>query len=104
MQPFRAVSRRRVSALNEDYGIVTVESFMCAKPVVTCRDSGGVAELVRDGENGFVTEPTPEALALAMRAVMDDRNRAPFGWARPVRADACPHDVARRRQQVLLPG
>ena len=62
--------------LNEDYGIVTVESFSCAKPVVTCRDSGGVAELVRDGENGFVTEPTSEALAVAMRAVMDDRNVA----------------------------
>jgi glycosyltransferase involved in cell wall biosynthesis len=42
--------------------------------VLTCRDSGGVAELVRDGENGFVTEPTSEALAVAMRAVMDDRN------------------------------
>jgi glycosyltransferase involved in cell wall biosynthesis len=61
---------------NEDYGIVTVESFMCAKPVITCHDSGGVAELVRDGENGYVTEPTPEALAGAIRAVMDDRNRA----------------------------
>ena len=62
--------------LNEDYGIVTVESFSCAKPVLTCRDSGGVAELVKDGVNGFVTEPTPEALAASMRAVVDDRSRA----------------------------
>jgi glycosyltransferase involved in cell wall biosynthesis len=61
---------------NEDYGIVTVESFMCAKPVITCEDSGGVAELVRPGENGYVTAPDPEAMARAMRAVMDDRNRA----------------------------
>jgi len=61
---------------NEDYGIVTVESFMCAKPVITCSDSGGVAELVRDGENGYVTEPTPVALAGAMRAVMESRQRA----------------------------
>lgn len=61
---------------NEDYGIVTVEAFSCAKPVVTCTDSGGPAELVRDGENGFVTTPTPEALAIAMREVMVDRNRA----------------------------
>jgi glycosyltransferase involved in cell wall biosynthesis len=61
---------------NEDYGIVTVESFMCAKPVLTCEDSGGVAELVRSGENGYVTAPNPEALARAMRALMDDRNRA----------------------------
>jgi glycosyltransferase involved in cell wall biosynthesis len=60
--------------VNEDYGIVTVESFMCGKPVVTCHDSGGVAELVRDGENGFVTDPRPEALAEKLRTLMDDRN------------------------------
>jgi glycosyltransferase involved in cell wall biosynthesis len=58
---------------NEDYGFVTVEAFSSAKPVITCLDSGGPAELVRDGVNGFVTEPTPEALARAMRAVMQDR-------------------------------
>ena len=51
---------------NEDYGFVTVEAFMCGKPVLTCHDSGGPSELVRDGENGFVTAPTPEALATAM--------------------------------------
>ncbi len=32
---------------NEDYGFVTVEAFMCGKPVITCSDSGGPAELVR---------------------------------------------------------
>ena len=61
---------------NEDYGFVTVEAFMCGKPVITCHDSGGPSELVRDGENGFVTAPTPEALATAMRRVMDDRNQS----------------------------
>ena len=61
---------------NEDYGFVTVEAFSCAKPVVTCRDSGGPAELVQDGVNGFVTDPTPESLARALRALMDDRKLA----------------------------
>lgn len=61
---------------NEDYGFVTVEAFCCGKPVVTCRDSGGPAELVRDGINGFVTEPSPEALASGMRAIMSDRTLA----------------------------
>jgi glycosyltransferase involved in cell wall biosynthesis len=61
---------------NEDYGFVTVEAFMCGKPVITCIDSGGPAELVRDGVNGYVAEPTPESLAAAMRRVMDDRNLA----------------------------
>ena len=59
--------------LNEDYGFVTVEAFMCGKPVITCDDSGGPAELVRDGENGFVTDPTPESLAHAMRKAIDDK-------------------------------
>jgi glycosyltransferase involved in cell wall biosynthesis len=61
---------------NEDYGFVTVEAFMCGKPVITCHDSGGPAELVRDGESGFVTPPTPEDLAIAMRKLMDDRHLA----------------------------
>jgi glycosyltransferase involved in cell wall biosynthesis len=58
---------------NEDYGFVTVEAFCSGKPVLTCRDSGGPAELVRDGVNGFVADPTPESLARAMRRVMDER-------------------------------
>ena len=58
---------------NEDYGFVTVEAFASGKSVITCEDSGGPAELVRDGQNGFVTKPTTIALAQAMRAVMDDR-------------------------------
>lgn len=61
---------------NEDYGFVTVEAFMCGKAVITCADSGGPSELVRDGQNGYVTDPTPEALAGAMRKLMDDRNLA----------------------------
>ena len=63
-------------AFNEDYGFVTVEAFSSGKAVLTCRDSGGPAELVRNTENGFVTDPTAESLARAMRSVMDDRNLA----------------------------
>lgn len=61
---------------NEDYGFVTVEAYMCGKAVITCTDSGGPSELVRDGETGFVTAPTPEGLAEAMRKLVDDRNLA----------------------------
>jgi glycosyltransferase involved in cell wall biosynthesis len=56
----------------EDYGFVTVEAFASRKAVVTCRDSGGPAELVRDGVNGFVCDPAPEALGRAMRRLLDD--------------------------------
>jgi len=52
--------------LNEDYGYVTVESFLSRKPVITSTDSGGPLEFVEDGVNGVVTAPEPEALAGAI--------------------------------------
>ena len=58
--------------LDEDYGFVTAEAFASRKAVVTCRDSGGPAELVEDGVNGFVTEPTAASLGEALRRVMSD--------------------------------
>ncbi len=57
---------------NEDYGLVTVEAFAAAKAVVTCTDSGGPAELVRTGDNGFVVAPTPDALAGALGQLAAD--------------------------------
>jgi glycosyltransferase involved in cell wall biosynthesis len=56
---------------DEDYGFVTVEAFAAAKPVITCQDSGGPLELVRDGENGWIVPPTPADVARAMAAAMD---------------------------------
>jgi glycosyltransferase involved in cell wall biosynthesis len=79
---------------NEDYGFVTVEAFSCSKPVITCQDSGGPAELVRNGESGWVTAPAPEALALPMRDVMENRLTAiRFGEA-----------GARRAAELTWPG
>jgi glycosyltransferase involved in cell wall biosynthesis len=63
-------------AFNEDYGFVSVEAFSSCKAVLTCRDSGGPAELVNDGANGMVCDPTPEAVARGMRRLTDDRNLA----------------------------
>jgi glycosyltransferase involved in cell wall biosynthesis len=60
----------------EDYGFVTVEAFASRKAVVTCTDSGGPAELIEDGVRGFVVAPTPEALAAALRRLMDDNTLA----------------------------
>ena len=58
--------------LQEDYGFVTVEAFASRRAVITCRDSGGPAELVEDGVSGFVCDPAPEAIARAMRRLADD--------------------------------
>jgi glycosyltransferase involved in cell wall biosynthesis len=61
---------------DEDYGFVTVEAFASAKPVITCTDSGGPAELVVDGANGLVAAPAPDALARAFRRLIDDPQEA----------------------------
>lgn len=51
------------SPLREDYGFVTGEAFISRKPVITTSDSGGPAELVRDGQSGFIAPPDPAELA-----------------------------------------
>jgi glycosyltransferase involved in cell wall biosynthesis len=57
--------------LDEDYGFVTSEAFASGKAVITCADSGGPLELVRAGENGWVVESEPTALARAMAEAME---------------------------------
>jgi glycosyltransferase involved in cell wall biosynthesis len=60
--------------IDEDsYGYPTLEAAHSSKPVLTTTDSGGVLEFVIDGENGFVCEPTPNALAEAMDRAYTDR-------------------------------
>jgi glycosyltransferase involved in cell wall biosynthesis len=58
--------------LGEDYGLVTIEAFASRKGVLTCIDSGGPSDLVRDGETGLVCDPTPGAMAAALARVTDD--------------------------------
>jgi glycosyltransferase involved in cell wall biosynthesis len=58
---------------NEDYGFVTLEAFRSAKAVITTTDSGGPAELVRDGQNGFVCAPTAESIAEKLDGLGRDR-------------------------------
>jgi glycosyltransferase involved in cell wall biosynthesis len=43
--------------LDEDYGYITLEAFLAAKPVLTCRDSGGSLEFVVHEQNGFILPP-----------------------------------------------
>lgn len=58
---------------DEDYGYVTLEAFLSSKPVVTATDSGGTLEFVRDGENGCVCLPEPEAIGGAISRLAADR-------------------------------
>jgi len=60
----------------DSYGYVTLEAFESRRPVVTFTDSGGILELVRDAETGYVTAPEPAELAAAMDRLHEDRARA----------------------------
>ena len=54
---------------DEDYGYVTLEAFLAGKPVITHEDSGGPLEFVRDGENGYVVAPSPDAIAACVQTL-----------------------------------
>lgn len=47
----------------DSVGYVTMEACQAAKPIVTVNDSGGLLQLVIEGETGFVCEPDPRSLA-----------------------------------------
>lgn len=60
--------------LDEDsYGYPSVEASHACKAILTTTDAGGVLELVEDGINGYISEPSPEALADAMDKLYLDR-------------------------------
>lgn len=59
----------------EDYGYVTLESFLSKKPVITHPDSGGPLEFV-NGEDGFVVKPDPLEIAAAMDSLYNNRKLA----------------------------
>lgn len=57
---------------DEDYGYVTLEGMASGRPIVTAKDSGGTLEFVRHEENGFVADPTPQAIAEAINRVVHE--------------------------------
>jgi glycosyltransferase involved in cell wall biosynthesis len=59
--------------VDEDYGYVTLEAMLAARPVITCQDSGGPLEFVRAGETGLIAEPTAQALARALDQLWENR-------------------------------
>jgi glycosyltransferase involved in cell wall biosynthesis len=50
----------------EDFGLVAVEAFHSAKPVITCSDSGEPSKLVEKFGAGVVCKPSPESIAAAI--------------------------------------
>lgn len=73
----------------DSLGYVTMEAAAAGKPVLTLEDSGGVLQLVQHGTTGWVSAPTPEAIARALdEAFNDGPRRARFGRAMKSRWDA----------------
>jgi glycosyltransferase involved in cell wall biosynthesis len=59
----------------ENLPLSIMEAFACGKPVVGS-NSGGIPELVRDGETGFLFDPhRPETLSQAVRSIFADETR-----------------------------
>lgn len=73
------------TSLDEDFGLTPIEAMASGKAVVAA-DEGGFRESVVDGKTGWLVDPTPEAVARAIRSATPER----LGGMR----DAC---VARAR-------
>jgi glycosyltransferase involved in cell wall biosynthesis len=65
-----------VPPFDEDYGYVTLEAMLAARPVITCTDSGGPLEFVAHDRTGLVCEPAAESLAEAMDQLWLGRAKA----------------------------
>ena len=61
---------------DEDYGYITLEAMLSAKPVITCTDSGGPLEFVRHEETGWVLPPQPQQLAAVIDRLYEDKQLA----------------------------
>ena len=69
--------------LDDPFGIVVLEAAAAGLPVIASPHGGATADLVRDGHNGFVVEPTDvDAMAAAItRLARDPELRARMGRA-----------------------
>lgn len=58
--------------VDEDYGLVTVEALMAARPVITTDDAGGVLEFIENGGQGWVAAAHAPAVADALAHAWDN--------------------------------
>lgn len=63
-------------SLNEGFGRVLIEAMALSKPVIAS-NVGGIPEIVKDGENGFLIEPKDtDLLAEKLSLLLGDKNLA----------------------------
>lgn len=62
--------------IDEDYGYVTLEAFLSKKPILTCRDSGGVLEFAREGENARIVDCDAQQMGACFQELYRNKQRA----------------------------
>ena len=62
--------------IDEDYGYITLEAFLSKKPVITCCDSGGVLEFVKNNQSGNICNVSPEEIGAAVNKFYNDKKMA----------------------------
>jgi glycosyltransferase involved in cell wall biosynthesis/SAM-dependent methyltransferase len=62
--------------IDEDLGYIALEAMLAGKPLVTVADAGEPAALARDGVEGLITAPEPEAFAAALDVLAASESRA----------------------------
>jgi glycosyltransferase involved in cell wall biosynthesis len=105
VEHYRTATALVVPSVDEGLGLVAVEAQLCEAPVVAF-DSGGLRDIVVDGESGIlVRPPSSETLAAALRALLlrPDQGAA---LGRAARAGAlarfAPDVVGRRYAAIYL--
>lgn len=59
-------------AYREDYGLTALEAMLWKRPLIVCRDGGGLVDLVEETGAGLVVEPTPQAIADGIERLTTD--------------------------------
>ena len=96
---YRECSVLVAPSLYESFGLIYLEAMRHGKPVIGC-GTGGIPEVIRDGETGLLVPPEdPEALRAAIARLLDDpelcRCLGTLGW-RSVQTDFASELMARR--------
>jgi glycosyltransferase involved in cell wall biosynthesis len=84
-------------SIEEGFGLVLVEAQLCKRPVVGTR-SGGITDIIRDGESGLLVPPKDhQSLAEAMERILTDEQ-----LAETLAEDGCKSALARFSPKAVL--
>jgi L-malate glycosyltransferase len=64
-----------VPSLSEGFGVCAIEAFACGRPVIAS-NTGGLTEIVKDGYNGYLVEPSSiEDLENKLRLMITEKDK-----------------------------